>query len=134
MKRLILAILSLFYLFTSIGSPTIYLHYCMGQLVDCSLKNENRKTCINCGMEKSSQEGKGCCKDEQKHVKLDKHNNKAGQSLFQFIKLNDQQVKRSNASSPDLTVSSFIKNDLVGGPPTQIYTAPLFILNCIFRI
>ena len=134
MKRCILAILSLLYLCTSIGGTTIYMHYCMGELINCSLKNESRKTCINCGMEKSSQEGKGCCKDEQKRVKLDKHNNRTGQSPFQFLKLSDKQDYISNSGSPELPVSFIINNDPVDDPPPHYCAVPLFIRYGVFRI
>ena len=134
MKRCILTILSLLYLCTSIGGTTIYMHYCMGELIDCSLKNENRKTCVNCGMEKSSQEGKGCCKDEQKRVKLDKHNNRTGQSSLQLLKLSDKQVYISNTGLPDLAISFIINNDPVDDPPSHTGATPLFIRYCVFRI
>src|SRR5687768_15316056 len=78
MKKFLIAILAFLYLSTSVGA-TVHMHYCMDKLVAWGLgKEKNKKqSCSYCGMSKSTcnkhcgKESKGCCKDEQKQVKLD---------------------------------------------------------------
>ena len=70
MKKFIVAILSLLYLGTTSGA-TVHLHYCMGELVEWALVNNNDNTCDKCGMEKVKNDDNGCCKDESKQVKIE---------------------------------------------------------------
>lgn len=74
MRRLLVALLAMFYLAVS-GGVTLRAHYCMGQEqgTDLSLfggNSEDDHKCDKCGMTKS-REGNGCCKDEHKVVKLE---------------------------------------------------------------
>lgn len=69
MKRIILAILSFFYLATATGSG-LHFHYCMGQLASWSFSKNEQKECEQCGMEKNLSDDMGCCKDEYKQLKL----------------------------------------------------------------
>jgi len=55
------------YAATSMGA-TVYTHYCMDTRVGTSLLHSENDKCGKCGM--TEEEGKGCCKDEQKLVKL----------------------------------------------------------------
>ena len=68
-KRIILAILSFFYLATATGS-SLHFHYCMGQLASWSFSKNEQKECEQCGMEKNLSDDIGCCKDEYKQLKL----------------------------------------------------------------
>lgn len=70
MRKLLILIVAFLYLASASGA-TVHLHYCMGQLVEAGLWHGKQKTCKKCGMEKKAQKAKGCCKDEQKWVKLD---------------------------------------------------------------
>jgi len=70
MKKLLSVILALLYLSTSVGA-TIELHYCMGRLIEWSLRHEDNSMCSNCGMEKNLELTSGCCKDEYKLVRID---------------------------------------------------------------
>src|SRR5690606_28648334 len=83
MKRFLVLILTFFY-FTAANGGTVYLHYCMGELVKVDLREQKSKTCGNCGMDKSKSDAKHCCKDEQKQVKLDKADATAAQPVLQF--------------------------------------------------
>lgn len=49
----------------------VNMHYCMGKLAGSSLDlvSKEKSKCGNCGMEKSSNKGKGCCHDSKKLVK-----------------------------------------------------------------
>jgi hypothetical protein len=72
MKKLLVAILSFLYISTSSGA-TLQMHYCMDKLVDWSIgHNDEKNTCNNCGMEKDGKGKNGCCKDEQKQLKIEK--------------------------------------------------------------
>ena len=72
---------------------TIHLHYCMDKLVSWSLKaeNPNKKSCPFCGMAKTTpdkhcgKQAKGCCKDEQKQIKVEK-DQKASDASFNLAK------------------------------------------------
>ena len=60
------------YAATSIGA-TVYTHYCMNAHVGTSLWHSENEKCGKCGM--TEKQGKGCCKDEQKLVKLNSDHN-----------------------------------------------------------
>lgn len=61
-KKLASFILALLY-FSSVVGTTIHQHYCMGELVGSSLFNTRNDACGKCGMQKHTEENKGCCKD-----------------------------------------------------------------------
>lgn len=68
LKKAFILILSFLYLTSTVGA-TVHFHYCMDKLVGWGLESEKGKTCDNCGM--ADKEDAGCCKDEQKQVKLE---------------------------------------------------------------
>jgi len=133
MKRFLVLILACFY-FAAANGGTVYLHYCMGELVKVDLWEQESKTCGNCGMDKSKSDAKHCCKDEQKQVKLEKAEATAAQPVLQF--------KAFPAEIPVLYRSLFFvltSKDLSEGhrfsktlPPTS--KNAVFIKNCTFRI
>ena len=140
MKRFLATILAVVYLSASIGA-TVHLHYCMDKLVAWSFGKEKSKTkaCPFCGMVKSKidkhcgKEGKGCCKDEQKQVKL-KNDQKVAEAA-----INLSQIP-AEATAPIFTYYSFeyfssLKElyPLTHAPPRTKNIA-LFVLNCDFRI
>lgn len=55
------------YAASSIGA-TVYTHYCMNTHVGTSLWHSDKDKCGKCGM--TEKQGKGCCNDEQKLIKL----------------------------------------------------------------
>jgi len=61
-------ILAGFYLAFSVGA-TLHQHYCMGELVGTSLFSMQDDACGKCGMDKHTEENKGCCKDVSITVK-----------------------------------------------------------------
>src|SRR5688572_30125687 len=81
MKKLVVTILAFLYLSASVGA-TVHLHYCMDKLVNVGLWHKEEKQCGKCGMEKSDENNKGCCKDEHKQVKLE--NDHKGTSAYQL--------------------------------------------------
>src|SRR5436190_9896017 len=85
MKKLLVFILSLVYLTASTGA-TVHMHYCMGKFVAWSLQHDSKTKdkCKKCGM-KNSANKKGCCKDEQKHIQIEK-NQKSTTLQYNFNK------------------------------------------------
>jgi hypothetical protein len=133
MKKLLVFILALTYLAEASGI-SLYKHFCMDRFVSWGL-TKGGKNCPTCKMEKS-QPGKGfckgCCKDEQKLIKLTV-DHKA--EAFTW-----------NASQFGEAVPSFFITDFLT-PVSQIHTTwnnihappskhkvPAFIYNCVFRI
>jgi hypothetical protein len=66
MKKIIFFILTLAYITSSSGA-TIYMHECMGKVIDWNLHTNGDK-CENCGMHKNK--AGDCCKDIAKVYKL----------------------------------------------------------------
>src|SRR5258705_4966948 len=141
MKKFLAAILAVIYLSTSMGA-TVHLHYCMDKLVAWGFgeKGMNKKSCPYCGMTKATntdkhcgKESKGCCKDEQKQVKLENDQKVAEAAI------NLSQIP-AEATAPIFTYYSFeyfssLKElyPLTHAPPRTKNIA-LFVLNCDFRI
>ncbi len=129
MKKFLVTILAFTYIAVSSGA-TINIHYCMGKLMNWDLARKQEAKCGNCGMEKSAH--KGCCKDEQKKLQIEK-DQKVSESVFQFNQLvTDEAV----IVYPDAAVSfsSLVKDHPVAHAPPLINSVPLFLLNCNFRI
>lgn len=129
MKKFLVTILALVYLGVSSGA-TINMHYCMGKLMSWDIAHKQVVKCGNCGMEKSSH--KGCCKDEQKKLQIEK-DQKVSESVYQFHKTGTDAVV---IVYPDVPVyfSSFATDKPVAHAPPLIKAVPLFLLNCNFRI
>jgi hypothetical protein len=130
LKRFVLAILSVFYLSSSIGA-TIHLHYCMDKLVALGLNKSDEKECSNCGMTKAGKDG--CCKDDHKHVKIESDQKATESSIFSFdyfshvtiIPFSEFQIASPKVSSFRLPYSN--------GPPKHRPTS-LYLVNRVFRI
>ena len=130
MKKLVLTILTIFYLGVSSGA-TVHFHYCMGQLIEWGLSETNPDQCTSCGRPES-ETGK-CCKDQSQQFKVEK-SQKVALSAYEF-----------NLPQLDLSLASFIEIQQIfsyslseehylsiQAPRTQ--TIPAFIRNCNFRI
>jgi hypothetical protein len=79
-KKIAVILLLLIYGTASMGA-TVHLHFCMDEFVGWSLFSGKDDTCGKCGMEEKDKEG--CCKDEQKHLKLNVDQQKT--NVAQFI-------------------------------------------------
>lgn len=132
MKRFLVLILAFFY-FAAANGGTVYLHYCMGELVKVDLWEQKSKTCGNCGMDKTKPDAEHCCKDEQKQVKLEKAEAAAPPVL---------QFKAFSAEVPVLYSSLFSVLTPKTLPERHWFTQTLprtsknavFIKNCTFLI
>ena len=131
MKKLVVLILAFLYLSTSVGA-TVHLHFCMDKLVDWGLWQSNDKKCTSCGMDKTQEKKAGCCKDEQKQVKLESDHKAA--AAYQLIELAwdvipPLEFELQHINLPVVTDH----NPLSHGPPRRGDIA-VYIRNCVFRI
>jgi len=131
MKRLLITVLAVFYLSVSSGA-TVHFHYCMGELIEWGLTNDNSEKaadCSNCGMKKGISED--CCKDQKQEYKL-KESQKTQLSTFQPV-----VFALAPITYPDFSqILSGTPSDLIpesNAPPRTLKTA-VFIRNCNFRI
>ena len=138
MKKLLVAILALVYLTTSVGA-TIRLHYCMDKLVNWGFGKEKsgNDSCSYCGMSKSATDkhrsAKGCCKDDQKQIKLD-NDQKLSEVSFKLEKIPTEAISPVFAKYSFKYVTFFTSTYQLTHSPPQIAHCPLFILNCDYRI
>jgi hypothetical protein len=112
---------------------TIHFHYCMGKLVSWGLLASDGTKCSKCGMEKKSKSANGCCKDDQKQLKVDKDQKLTENSPF-VNKLALEVVHvfapENYFDLPNTTSQDFPRDN---APPLGIVTS-LFLLICVFRI
>lgn len=130
MKKFLLTILAFIYL-ANVSGATLQFHYCMGKLVRIGLVPEKQRQCSHCGMDKSLNKAKDCCKDEQKKVSSDKDQDAL---LAAYKSLQNSPVENSvvyfafksifhQRISLDFPVSN--------APPAKV---PIHIFNCTFLI
>lgn len=130
LKKLVVLILSLIYLTSSVGA-TVHLHYCMDKLIGWSLSGTSEKKCDKCGMEKK--DSKGCCKDENKQVKLQ---NDQKLATFYVANLTSPAViPEHNINEYQFWQLSFVAASfpLSHSPPAQSLVSA-YLRNCVFRI
>ena len=132
MKKIIVAILALLYITTSTGA-TIHMHYCMGKLADWGIGHNDSKTCGNCGMDKSEEKDNGCCKVEQKQIKLKTDHQKVESTAG----INMLFVPVITTPVPDFNFQSFLqiteRYSTCHAPP-EIGDIRLHVFHCIFLI
>jgi hypothetical protein len=126
MKKFVVAILAVIYLFVSTG-VAFNIHYCMGKVASVDFIQHSDK-CNKCGMKIKG----GCCKDEFKIVKLsDSHQLTAHETgIFSPFAIIDNSKSFLDSDIVGVYVSSDLKNH---SPPVS-QDIPLCILNSIFRI
>ena len=130
LKKAFILILTLIYLTSSVGA-TVHVHYCMDKLVSWDLESEKGNTCDNCGM--ANKDNSGCCKDEQKQVKLeaDQKVTPAGLTFdplsFTIVPLPFQ---------PDYSPSWFTAVRLIPAShaPPRLAGVDVYLRLCTFRI
>lgn len=140
MKKFLVFILSLIYMTVSIGT-TVHLHYCMDKLVEWNLGNKktNAKICSYCGMAKTKngehcgKQDDGCCKDEQKQVKIEKDQKIAG-TTFNFENPLSKSFVQTPVDFSSFEITSPVIAYSTAHAPPQTENIPLFLRNCIFRI
>jgi hypothetical protein len=131
MKKFFVAILAVLYLSSAVGA-TVHLHYCMNKLVNWSLWAKKGDNCSKCGMSKTEKQATGCCKDEQKHVKVE--NDQKAAEGYHMLQLNSVTISVVFVELPVIYLPSVIeKRPLSHGPPRS-GTIAEYIRNCVFRI
>lgn len=132
MKKILITILAIVYLTASSGA-TINMHYCMGKLIHWDLFNKQttRSKCNVCGMQQSGH--KGCCKDEQKVLQIDKDQKKSEPSFLSF-KIISEALVVTYSELPTLPISSIVRENTIAHAPPRPGSVPIFVLNCNFRI
>ena len=132
MKKIITAILAVFYLTTSVGA-VVHLHYCMGKVVNWGLWNTTNKKCSKCGMEKSHTNLKGgCCKDEQKQLKTEK-DQKLAETVFNLIHVISATPQVAEIELPVINISSVTEINPISHAPPRSQVA-IHIRNCVFLV
>lgn len=130
MKKFLVTILAFVYLTASSGA-TINMHYCMGKLMAWDLSQKKAATCGTCGMEKTGH--KGCCKDEQKIVQIEK-DQKISESTFRVLNISPEIVALTYYNLSSVYSSSIITVNPFPNAPPDLSTIPIFLRNCNFRI
>lgn len=130
MKNFVLAILSVFYLSSSLGA-TIHLHYCMDKLVGFGLNNTDEKECSKCGMKEVS--SNGCCKDDQKQVKIESDQKATESPIFSFHHFSDVTIVPFSEFQIVSSIVSSFRLPYSNGPPKHQATN-LYLVNRILRI
>ena len=140
MKKFLVTILAFVYLTSTVGA-TVHLHYCMDKLVAWGLGQEksNKSTCQYCGMSKSpankhcGKEIKGCCKDDQKQVKLE-NDQKLSETAIKVAKISGEIISHVFPVHTFKPVNSLPETYPLNHAPPRQSGAPIFILNCVYRI
>lgn len=107
------------------------MHYCMGELADWSLSQNNSGICSKCGMKKTDNKDNGCCKDEHKFVKNDT-DQKITETGLQLTNALSIHVSFFEISTIDLPSVSEV-NPVSHAPPRSVGVAK-YIRNCVFLI
>ena len=137
MKRILLIILAFIYLGLSQG-PTVYLHYCMGELVQMGLEHpDEAAACEFCGMDATASNAQAakeaCCEQDAKSIKID-NVQKIVKSEFHFeqapVLLPKTLIEQFLKSTPDKGSQSLFSDQKA--PPIQ--DIPVFVRNCTYRI
>jgi hypothetical protein len=131
-KKLIAIFFLLNYTFTAVGA-TVHMHYCMGNFVEWSLKENKERKCGKCGMKETANK-KGCCKDEQKEFKLKIDQQKS--SIADVIKVMGSAAHITPTPSYTTYIQKPIANFNYSNyrPPPNIQNQNLQVLYCTFLI
>lgn len=132
MKKIVAILLLLIYGSTSVGA-TIHMHYCMNEFVGWNLWHGDKKNkCGKCGMKEKKG---GCCKEEQKQLKLSTDQNHSQLKAFVFEQFFTPVILTHqtfyNFTQPTSVAVVFPKNN---APPNRWQSVPLYLSNCIFLI
>lgn len=130
MKKFLFLIATFAY-FTSISGATIYIHECMGKVVDWTFQAEEKDKCDNCGMHKN--DVNDCCKDEIKVLKLNAEH-KQSENVSPVFKISDvllpvAYLMVNHQLLPKIANEKYPLDNLVFSTPYD-----LSILYCNFRI
>ena len=132
MKKFLILILTFAYIASTSGA-TVYLHYCMGKMVEWNVVENDKAMCANCGMDKSEKDSDKCCKDEHKQLKVTNDHNVV-ETALKGMQLLAFAMPVSYIEMPDVHFSSTMEENPTGNAPPGSYSIPIYKRNCIFRI
>ncbi len=132
MKKIVVILLLVIYGSTSLGA-TIHMHYCMNEFVGWNLWHGDQKNkCGKCGMKEKKG---GCCKEEQKQLKLSTDQNHNQLKAFVFEQFFTPVILTHQAfydfTQPTSVAVLLPKNN---APPNRCKSVPLYLSNCVFLI
>lgn len=130
MKKFLFLIATFAY-FTSISGATIYIHECMGKVVDWTFQADEKSKCDNCGMHKNA--ANDCCKDDIKVLKVNAEY-KQSENVSPVFKISDVLLPVTylfvdRQLLPKITKEKYPINNFVSPTPYD-----LSILYCNFRV
>ena len=132
MKKFLIAILAFLYIISFIGA-TVYMHYCMGKLASDGLVNHTSKACNKCGMKKTGQENKDCCKNESKFLKSQQNFN-VTLDLYHLRQSVAAALSVSYLIIPSVGIFILREENSIILSPSQSSDVALYIRNCVFLI
>jgi len=106
----------------------------MGKLVEWGFWKNYSQKCSSCGMEKNTGENGGCCKDEQKQLKLDK-DQKITDNAFKLIQSTSSATVTT--TFPEIQGTHFFsspENKPLGHAPPRNHKRAVYLRNCVFLI
>ncbi len=132
MKKIVVILLLVIYGSTSVGA-TIHMHYCMNEFIGWNLwHNDKENECGKCGMK--DKKG-GCCKDEQKQLKLSADQNHSQVNAFVFGQFfSPIRFLHYNSyyfTQPTAVAVLFPANNAL---PNRWQKVPQYLSNCVFLI
>lgn len=133
MKKILLILLAFVYLGMSQG-PTVYLHYCMGELVQMGLEHPGESAaCEFCGMSKTTADKEACCQEDAKSVKID-NVQKIASSTYEFAQAPVLLPKSLLDNFLNTTAEKGYQIALTDRETPPLQDVPVFIRNCTYRI
>ena len=127
MKKLVAFILIVAYSVNSFGM-TLHLHYCCGKLDKISLSSKAPTAC----KVKTVMENTGCCNNKEFELKIKVDQEAGSQQIISFA---PQQLISFPVYSSQLFFSpKMFVSPVSTGPPLFLWTTPLFIQYCNYRI
>lgn len=131
MKRTLLIFLAVFYFGISQGA-TVYLHYCMGELVQTGMTKSEQVSCEFCGMTSKEGKEKSCCKKESKQLTVNEAQ-KMVPGHFQFEQA-PIALKSFIWDANHHTLPLQLGKASLSNAPPQWQSIPVFVRNCTYRI
>lgn len=129
MKKLLVLILTITY-FASTSGATVYMHFCMGKMVEWNMAGQEKEKCPRCGMDKSNK-AKDCCNDEYKQYKVTADQN-ITESVFHSMQV--VALTSSFIEIPATAFSSITEENPTGNAPPRSCSIPIYKRNCVFLI
>jgi hypothetical protein len=131
MKKFLVTILALIYMFTSTGA-TVHMHYCMGQLVNWGLWHEQSPSaCHYCGMDKNQKDN--CCKDDHKFIK-NNNDQKIAETAVTLIQAFSLAETTTFSQFTAPVIASVTETYPLSNAPPRTNATAIHISNCVFLI